>query len=106
MDVIAFRTFTPDLEVRSGGDGRTIVGIAVPYGQPVRIDSTLVEQFARGAFNHQLRAPHRVRFAREHLQLGGTLIGVTKVLRDEDRKSTRLNSSHVKISYAVFCLKK
>src|SRR5690606_40763613 len=24
--------------------------------------------------------------------------------RDEDRKSTRLNSSHVKISYAVFCL--
>src|SRR5690606_14638703 len=25
---------------------------------------------------------------------------------DEDRKSTRLNSSHVKISYAVFCLKK
>src|SRR5436305_7539805 len=25
---------------------------------------------------------------------------------DEDRKSTRLNSSHVRISYAVFCLKK
>src|SRR5690606_26647685 len=25
---------------------------------------------------------------------------------DGDRKSTRLNSSHVKISYAVFCLKK
>src|SRR2546430_5525828 len=27
-------------------------------------------------------------------------------LRDEDRKSTRLNSSHSQISYAVFCLKK
>src|SRR5699024_12690999 len=26
--------------------------------------------------------------------------------RVEDRKSTRLNSSHVSISYAVFCLKK
>src|SRR5439155_26466323 len=26
--------------------------------------------------------------------------------RDIDRKSTRLNSSHVAISYAVFCLKK
>src|SRR5436309_10558793 len=26
--------------------------------------------------------------------------------RHADRKSTRLNSSHVKISYAVFCLKK
>src|SRR5690606_41798261 len=25
---------------------------------------------------------------------------------DRDRKSTRLNSSHVKMSYAVFCLKK
>src|SRR5690606_41242713 len=29
-----------------------------------------------------------------------------KKLGGEDRKSTRLNSSHVKISYAVFCLKK
>src|SRR5690554_7281424 len=26
--------------------------------------------------------------------------------RPQDRKSTRLNSSHVRISYAVFCLKK
>src|SRR5205814_9793645 len=26
--------------------------------------------------------------------------------RDQDRKSTRLNSSHLGISYAVFCLKK
>src|SRR5437667_3002522 len=26
--------------------------------------------------------------------------------RNEDRKSTRLNSSHITISYAVFCLKK
>src|SRR3712207_8442409 len=26
--------------------------------------------------------------------------------RNEDRKSTRLNSSHANISYAVFCLKK
>src|SRR5690349_22412432 len=26
--------------------------------------------------------------------------------RQQDRKSTRLNSSHVEISYAVFCLKK
>src|SRR5690606_15380282 len=34
--------------------------------------------------------------------------GRTVVIEDflEDRKSTRLNSSHVKISYAVFCVKK
>src|SRR5690625_6150707 len=30
----------------------------------------------------------------------------TRVLNAGDRKSTRLNSSHVAISYAVFCLKK
>src|SRR3712207_7521039 len=29
-----------------------------------------------------------------------------RVLELEDRKSTRLNSSHANISYAVFCLKK
>src|SRR5690606_39442584 len=29
-----------------------------------------------------------------------------KINMQTDRKSTRLNSSHVKISYAVFCLKK
>src|SRR5256885_8123283 len=28
------------------------------------------------------------------------------LLSDQDRKSTRLNSSHLVISYAVFCLKK
>src|SRR5690242_21320748 len=30
----------------------------------------------------------------------------SKQCRDGDRKSTRLNSSHMSISYAVFCLKK
>src|SRR3712207_7788888 len=36
-------------------------------------------------------------------QAGLTLIGRCK---GRDRKSTRLNSSHANISYAVFCLKK
>src|SRR5699024_277063 len=31
---------------------------------------------------------------------------MVRVVETEDRKSTRLNSSHVSISYAVFCLKK
>src|SRR5438874_7471873 len=31
---------------------------------------------------------------------------VLRAAAAEDRKSTRLNSSHVEISYAVFCLKK
>src|SRR5690606_41632950 len=33
-------------------------------------------------------------------------IKIEKKKDGQDRKSTRLNSSHVKISYAVFCLKK
>src|SRR5690349_22360527 len=37
----------------------------------------------------------------------GTLVEAGKVsFLGKDRKSTRLNSSHVEISYAVFCLKK
>src|SRR5699024_11513254 len=36
----------------------------------------------------------------------GSLSRWIKQLFETDRKSTRLNSSHVSISYAVFCLKK
>src|SRR5690242_21619748 len=34
------------------------------------------------------------------------LVGIAGVEHGADRKSTRLNSSHMSISYAVFCLKK
>src|SRR5690349_22401570 len=34
------------------------------------------------------------------------LIRLAVSIQNSDRKSTRLNSSHVEISYAVFCLKK
>src|SRR5690554_7464527 len=36
----------------------------------------------------------------------GNTLFLTKETKTKDRKSTRLNSSHVRISYAVFCLKK
>src|SRR5256885_12529963 len=36
----------------------------------------------------------------------GVLLGLPAESHREDRKSTRLNSSHLVISYAVFCLKK
>src|SRR3989442_15469236 len=39
--------------------------------------------------------------------MGGVLlVWIAAKLVHSDRKSTRLNSSHVRISYAVFCLKK
>src|SRR5690625_6729270 len=37
---------------------------------------------------------------------GIAIVNAVEFLSMEDRKSTRLNSSHVAISYAVFCLKK
>src|SRR5271167_4680442 len=40
------------------------------------------------------------------VELSAVLHGGSRQELDEDRKSTRLNSSHVSISYAVFCLKK
>src|SRR2546427_4696137 len=42
------------------------------------------------------------------LLVGGGALTVRPMLGqvDQDRKSTRLNSSHSQISYAVFCLKK
>src|SRR5256886_3633105 len=61
---------------------------------------------------------HRVILVHDHLEAVGErerLVGDTQRLGgqaderaggQEDRKSTRLNSSHSQISYAVFCLKK
>src|SRR5439155_16351968 len=40
------------------------------------------------------------------LRASAKVDGQDKDQRTRDRKSTRLNSSHVAISYAVFCLKK
>src|SRR5947207_7730434 len=49
---------------------------------------------------------------RQHARLAGAIVSSQKqpsIFKQElfqDRKSTRLNSSHTVISYAVFCLKK
>src|SRR3712207_7132544 len=49
----------------------------------------------------------RARRQREHrINPPKTVSGDAEVERPSDRKSTRLNSSHANISYAVFCLKK
>src|SRR5256885_3795361 len=50
------------------------------------------------------------KLVREELRRNPTLLGLDRLLEAQiiaaDRKSTRLNSSHLVISYAVFCLKK
>src|SRR5690606_41758054 len=50
-----------------------------------------------------VRSPEECPLASEE---GGDGLVRGELLADPDRKSTRLNSSHVKISYADFCLKK
>src|SRR5256885_12668666 len=70
----------------------------------------------RGAGSDDLHAVGiDAEFLRHHLgdfdvdplpHLGAAVVQVDRAILIEDRKSTRLNSSHLVISYAVFCLKK
>src|SRR5690606_39859427 len=51
---------------------------------------------------------HRLTIIEAHdiVSSGARQLHMCNTTRCKDRKSTRLNSSHVKTSYAVFCLKK
>src|SRR5258708_16963806 len=60
--------------------------------------TTLFRSFRPAAADHHLAQPRSDRPARRHARPAAG--------DREDRKSTRLNSSHQIISYAVFCLKK
>src|SRR5690349_23051979 len=60
-----------------------------------------------GLFGSRVRLyPCRQRSARRTLRAGTAGWRMSELPQHLDRKSTRLNSSHVEISYAVFCLKK
>ncbi len=50
MTTLEVRSYAAELEVRAGGDGRTIEGTIVPYGQEARIGPRTVEMFHPGAF--------------------------------------------------------
>src|SRR5690606_41913734 len=82
---------------------------------PTRRSSDLLERHLPGQHRGgggRLQADRRggaaVGLPRRHARApgGGGPSGLAGLRRGRDRKSTRLNSSHVKISYAVFCLKK
>src|SRR5690606_40731375 len=76
--------------------------------------SGAVDGFGQGDSGQQRKpseAALRQLRPQQHAQLqravaGGVPAAVQPAPAGGDRKSTRLNSSHVKISYAVFCLKK
>src|SRR5256885_12271765 len=67
------------------------------------VHETLVEQVVDGRVDGELLA-HAVAATQVELRVG--LVVAQRGLGGLDRKSTRLNSSHLVISYAVFCLKK
>src|SRR3989442_10063442 len=57
-------------------------------------------------FRSRAAAASRRRVLRCRDRVPGSADRAEPVRGVQDRKSTRLNSSHVRISYAVFCLKK
>src|SRR3712207_7176469 len=73
----------------------------------LRDEQLLEHQLRRGAGRRvhvPLRADERARLRPGGAGADG--LGGDDAARTQDRKSTRLNSSHANISYAVFCLKK
>src|SRR5690606_41594072 len=68
------------------------------------LSSLSVSDEDRDAAGERLDA--RKTLVRSEVTLEGSTKTAVAAYLTRDRKSTRLNSSHVKISYAVFCLKK
>jgi HK97 family phage prohead protease len=85
--VIQLRSFTTGLQVRDDGDGRTLVGVAAPYGTPVTIHEagrTYVETFVRGAFADDTADPGAIPLTARHPGSNDVLpIGRTVSLREE-----------------------
>jgi HK97 family phage prohead protease len=85
MSEILHRAFASELELRSGGDGRTVSGIAVPFNQPAQV-GRFTETFARGSFGRTIaeRGPERVKFFAQHgHQVGKLPIGRATMLRED-----------------------
>src|SRR2546426_4162001 len=75
---------------------------ALPETIPVREAHRFDTARLQGLLAQRLGA----RLAEIRQMRGGQSNPTFLVVTDQDRKSTRLNSSHLVISYAVFCLKK
>src|SRR3989454_9612493 len=90
---------------RSTGTTRTVIGVVGASRTP--LDPREFEIMP--GVHEVVRITEPYKLAGRTFQPEDTVIRIGDVLiggRDLDRKSTRLNSSHLVISYAVFCLKK
>src|SRR5690349_23467929 len=94
--IVSIREAIPGAKVKKGEVARAVIvrtkrELARPDGSYIKFDGNSA-----------------VLINKENEPIGTRIFGpVARELRAKrDRKSTRLNSSHVEISYAVFCLKK
>src|SRR5690554_7349239 len=89
-----------DIQASSVAPGRWVSVYAVP-----KMDCPSEGRMIRLALNgfEEIRA---LSFDLSNRRLKVVHDGEVEPVTSKDRKSTRLNSSHVRISYAVFCLKK
>src|SRR2546428_4798733 len=87
--------------------GRVAVVTGASKGIGASIAKHLAAEGAAVVVNYASSKEGAERVVGEITAKGGKAIGVhADVAKKADRKSTRLNSSHDQISYAVFCLKK
>src|SRR2546426_9393585 len=78
-------------------------GVIFLVSADAALTQQLINELVAAGRHYQLPLAISVAQARK----GFRRVAPTVILLDEsDRKSTRLNSSHLVISYAVFCLKK
>jgi len=91
MSEILYRAFASDLELRAGGDGRTITGLAVPFGEPAEVNDPrrgpYTESFVPGAFTRTIaQRGDKVKLFTEHSHQHGKLpIGKATLLREDAR---------------------
>src|SRR5438094_9053031 len=84
-----------------------VTAILFFFNHPTTTDIyTLSLHDALPIFNHHATIDAIRSLDRPLLLLNGLVLMTVAVIPFPDRKSTRLNSSHRTISYAVFCLKK
>src|SRR5690554_380079 len=106
-----------ELDIKSGmsvitgetGAGKSILLDALGLTLGARAES---DSIRKGADKAEISASFisneqaKLWLEQRDLPTDDTIILRRVVTQEGDRKSTRLNSSHVRISYAVFCLKK
>src|SRR5690606_40006275 len=98
-----------ELVVSASVGGLLPVFAAVPRERAARIARTIERWGERVTYLVPSHDPDDPRYEPQRYWRGPVWLVVNYMIADglaRDRKSTRLNSSHVKSSYAVFCLKK